>query len=71
MIMVKLAMLMMISITPTAINTIVPVTNLIFKASRPRLELSSVSLFDRLEANSICYRFVLGHLGGNRSSSFH
>ena len=42
------------------------VTNLIFKASGPRLELSRVSLFDRLKANSICYCFILGHLVGEQ-----
>ena len=43
---------------------IVTVTNLIFKASCPRLKLSSVSLFDWLKANSIPNRFLLGHLVG-------
>ena len=41
-------------------------TDLIFKASGPRLELSSVSLFDRLKANSIRYRFILGYLVGEQ-----
>ena len=69
MMMMKVVMFMMSkaimnSITVMDINTMVTVTNLIFKASCPRLKLGCVSLFDRLEANPIRYRFVLRHLNG-------
>ena len=59
---VKMIKILMTNITLMTINTIVTMTNLIFEASRPRLEVSSVCLFDGLEANSIRSRLLLRHL---------
>ena len=60
----KLVTMKMINTTLTmTINTIVTtMPNLIFEAGGPRLELSSVRLFDRLEADSIRSRLLLRHL---------
>ena len=62
----KMTKTLMINITRITINTIVTtMTNLIFEAGGPRLELSSVRLFDRLQANPIRSRLLLRHLVGN------
>ena len=60
----KLVTMKMINTTLTmTINTIVTtMPNLIFESGGPRLELSSVRLFDRLETDSIRSRLLLRHL---------
>ena len=39
-------------------------TNLIFEAGGPRLKVSGITLFDRLEANPIRSCLLLAQLGG-------
>ena len=60
----KMIKTLMINTTLTmTINTIVTtMPNLIFEAGGPRLEMSSVRLFDRLETDSIRSRLLLRHL---------
>ena len=46
-------------------------TNLIFKAGRPGLEVSSVGLFDRFEADPVSHCNLFRHLGTVNVVAFH